>query len=295
MRGSRREQNITIFQDTMEWIRQNKILQAAVKNTRERTVFYPASQTENICPKGGKDEEKLDPTTRYQSTQIEVTAFRSFETAMREKKKDPKKRVTVLNFASATNPGGGVAKGSNAQEESLCRISTLYPCLDTSELRNGYYGFHRKRKDSLYTDACIYTPGILVIKTDSDVPTRMDEKDWCRLDVISCAAPNLREWSRTAMDTDPSASARITPEGLLALLKQRVRRILSVAAQNRTDILILGAFGCGAFHNPPEIAARAWAEVLPEFNGAFEKVHFAVHCRPDTMQNYLVFQETLGN
>ena len=114
------------------------------------------------------------------------------------------------------------------------------------------------------------------------------------LDVISCAAPNLRERPSNAMNPGPSRPVRITPEALLKLLKQRVRRILSVAAQNREDILILGAFGCGAFRNPPETAARAWAEVLPEFYGVFAKVHFAVYCRPDDMRNYLVFDEVIN-
>lgn len=39
------------------------------------------------------------------------------------------KKVCVLNFALATNPGGGVETGANAQEEDLCRCSTLLSTL----------------------------------------------------------------------------------------------------------------------------------------------------------------------
>ena len=295
MRENRREQNIAVFEDTMDWIRQNGTLRDAVEETKKRTVFYPASVLADGGSSGSADADCAAFAKRYERTQVEVTAFRSFAAAMREKRREPEKRAAVLNFASATNPGGGVTRGSSAQEESLCRLSTLYPCLNTPELKRAYYDFHRQRHDALYTDACIYTPDILVIKTDDDRPERMEEKSWCRLDVISCAAPNLRERPSNAMNPGPAKPVRITPEALLPILKQRARRILSVAAENREDILILGAFGCGAFRNPPETAARAWAEVLPEFSGVFAKVHFAVYCRPDDLRNYLVFDEVMNH
>ena len=71
---------------------------------------------------------------------ILVTPNRTFEAAMNY----PEKKVAVLNFASATNPGGGVVYGSFAQEECLCRCSSLYFNLTEEKMKNGFYLSHIK-------------------------------------------------------------------------------------------------------------------------------------------------------
>ena len=52
--------------------------------------------------------------------------------------------VCLLYFASATTPGGGVLKGSSAQEENLCRRTTLYPALNQQVCWDEYYNINRK-------------------------------------------------------------------------------------------------------------------------------------------------------
>jgi uncharacterized protein (TIGR02452 family) len=42
---------------------------------------------------------------------------------------NPGDRVGLLNMASDICAGGGVAKGSRAQEEDICRRTSLYPSL----------------------------------------------------------------------------------------------------------------------------------------------------------------------
>ena len=66
--------------------------------------------------------------------EISVTMNRTFEAAQKLLYKYQNERIAVLNFDSATNPGGGVVNGARAQEESLCRCSTLYPCLNQKYL-----------------------------------------------------------------------------------------------------------------------------------------------------------------
>ena len=178
-REARRTRLAEIFKDSVEMM-QAQDLQESIKASKANTRTYFNENIEFKRPKFGKQ------------TQVTVTNHRTFEAAGLIHERYPDKRIGVLNFASATNPGGGVVWGSSAQEESLCRCSTLYPALNQKNLLVNYYNFHRSRQDSLYTDRCIYTPDVKVIKSDTDYPERLDSSKFFNVDVIPCAAPNLR-------------------------------------------------------------------------------------------------------
>ena len=48
-------------------------------------------------------------------------------------------RPLVMNFANAHRPGGGFLNGSRAQEESLCRCSTLYKSISSDKAWEMYH------------------------------------------------------------------------------------------------------------------------------------------------------------
>ena len=73
-----------------------------------------------------------------------------------------------------------------------------------------------------------------------------------------------------------------------------MRRILSIVAAEGNDVVILGAYGCGAFKNPPEIVAEAMKQVTEEFQYCFKTIEFAVYCSPRDERNYQTFHKVLG-
>ena len=148
----------------------------------------------------------------------------------------PEKKIAVLNFAYEVNPGGGVLRGSSAQEEALCRCSTLSPALNQEWLKDKYYRPNREKINFKNDDTCIYSEKIIICKTDADIPERLTHENFVPVDVITCSALNLRNIK----------SSDYNPVELLEIHKSRAKHILHITALNDVDILISGAFGCGA-------------------------------------------------
>ena len=183
--------------------------------------------------------------------------------------------VGVLNFASSTNPGGGVTKGSTAQEECLCRCSNLYLTLYQEKCIREYYNVNKKYMTNLGSDAIIYSRNVYVFKDKNY--NMLPVKDRFYVDVLTCAAPNLRENPRNQYNTDASEEKlTLTDEELYNIHVKRARNILNVAIKNEDDYLILGAFGCGAFRNNPEIVAKAYKDVLQDYMYCFKVIDFAI-------------------
>lgn len=281
--NERKAKLIGIFEDTLDYISEEEELYNCVEYSKKETEFIPADEY-----------YELDKPNKQ--GKIIVKQSKTFEAAMRYANSDEyaEKKIAVLNFASATNPGGGVENGSSAQEESLCRCSTLFPVLEQHRLRNDFYEPHKKARNPLNNDDIIYSPEIVIIKTDEDYPERMDMEDWCVVDVITCAAPNLRKRPNNYSNGRDVPQPKVTPEELYDLHYSRAEHILNVAAGNGVEVLILGAFGCGAFENDPNIVARAYYDVLKEYAGYFDVIEFAVYSNAFELKNFKAFEEVFA-
>lgn len=160
----------------------------------------------------------------------------------------PTRRVGLLNMASDLSPGGGVVKGARAQEEDICRRSSLYPTL-------------ARQRYPFACDEALFTPDVKIVK----------RRDYSRCNhyqnisgIVSAAA--LR---RPVLDGLGKLQQRDYD-----LLKNKVRMVLEIFEHHEIDHVVLGAWGCGAFRNPPRQVAEIFRETLKDFS--FSHVTFAI-------------------
>ncbi|MEE1754550.1 TIGR02452 family protein [Streptomyces sp. SP18CS02] len=214
------------------------------------------------------------------TTRVEVTGESSLEAARRlhEAGTDP---VAVLNFASARNPGGGYLNGAQAQEEAVCRASSLYTALLRAP---EFYDHHRTERSPFYSDRVIHSPGVPVFRDDRG---RLLDSPYT-VGFLTSPAPNAGVIAARL----PDQVHRIP-----AALASRAERVLETAAANGYRRLVLGAWGCGVFRNDPAQVAGAFRDLLVgegRFARHFDEVVFGVLDRTREQSTLGAFRAAFG-
>ena len=88
---------------------------------------------------------------------------------------------------------------------------------------------------------------------------------------------------------DKNWKKTVTDKKLFDIYKKRINRVLDIASSAKSDVIILGAFGCGAFANPPELVAKAMHAAIDEHKYDFETIELAIYCSSRNTLNYEVF------
>lgn len=282
------EVNIAVLDDTLRifhkgvYQRDGKTVKcASLKKLSQAKVYLP------------DDIASLQKTTRKQSPFIHNCSIicentDSFSASVKlsslagqyyHVRKDPME-VLVLNFANPFNPGGGVRRGAEAQEEDLCRKSSLLLSLE-SDSAKAYYNYHRQLRSPYSSDAIILSPKVQIIKDANQklLPSPVT------VAVLTCAAPMLQ-----------NGLHNLTQEQYHSLMARRIDGILSVAAHLGYRVLVLGAFGCGAFGNDPNIVSELFRNslehyCLPPFGISrdFQIIDFAVLDNSEQKRNIKAF------
>lgn len=256
------------------WDNKQSMVAQAAAHTHQMMIKYEKETTESVknskiyySKDGISNVREPDPTTYHPTVKLwdkdSVTAARIACTEY------PDSKICILNFASYKEPGGKFIQGSSAQEESLCHASNLYNIL--LRFDKVYYAPHRGKgatNRSLYYNEAIYTPNVIFSNN--------------KFDVLTCAAPNWSAASRFGVSLDENNKA----------LKSRIEFIKSILEENKVDIAILGAWGCGVFGQDPATIANYFSE---EFY--YSSISTIVYSIPDKNSvNYRAFKEIIcGN
>lgn len=281
-----KEELIKIFEETIDIVSEHKSYE---KSNGDMFDFKPVGETFTY-----KEKQQIpDPAKTFDMTEIIVVNEDCLNVAQKYTKEGYK--CAVLNMASFIRPGGGVLKGSAAQEESLFRRTNLFMSL--YQFNPDMYKVTGIEKPILNVYplpmefGAIYSKDITVFRTS-------ERTDGCRLmdepfmvDILTIAAikkPELTEDKKL-------------PNWAVDVLKGKVEMMLDLCIIHGVDIPVLGAFGCGAYGTPPNEMAKIFRDVIgmKKYKGAFKRIIFPIlddhnsHKEHNPEGNFKPFAETL--
>jgi len=255
-----REERKEIFEGTLTYVRQNGYYigdkYVAIDNSCIVSEYFVKPQ-------------RLSQAAKY-DTKFSVINADCLETA--EVLQNSGFTPCVLNLASRQNPGGGVLNGAGAQEENLFRRTNLFMSLYQFAPYAEDYGI--KKNENSYPlnrdTGGIYSKNITVFRG-------AEKNGYCLLN-----NPSKMSFVTVAAINHPELIEKnelyYIREELIEPTKEKIRTILRIAGKYEHDSLVLGAFGCGAFANPPNHMATLFKEVFleSEFSGVFKYVVFSI-------------------
>lgn len=275
---------------------------------------------------------------RYKHTDVRIIKATSHEAIVIPKVEnpDPTCRVAVLNFASAINPGGLFLVGSAAQEDMLCHHSLLYPVLAAQ--KGHYEYNKKNSKNELFPHTMIYSErvpfyDIAIIQDDEGKVVEFRTKDllqhamsrtFIRLhrgtadadnmvpvdarylvedissdaDVITCAAPNFRGYSRYVSDMVSRGNDEMIRKAwfdIFDTMRMRIHYVFRAALAHGVSDLILGAWGCGVDGwDPVYVASLFRYEIEKYWLCQFRSILFAMPAITRTYDTSVVNQNTFN-
>jgi len=211
-----------------------------------------------------------------------------------------------LNMANSETPGGGYATGPAAQEENMFRRTNCHFSIIRDEMlvekkdenNNPYYFYNKKYEDLIgakdgentYIDKnpriCIKDKETWNLK-DGNTPEGTQNIGYDLYDAsniflfyeLRCAAVNIK-----SPDQFNETEMRNIIHAQFKTLKEKGIRHA-----------ILGAFGCGAFNNPPLEVAALYKKYLIQYKDDFDVIAFPIYFAGSGEKNYPSFRKILLN
>ncbi len=250
-------------------------LKLSEEEMKEVIVYSPKRITETKEMIG--EAWKMASNEHY--CKIKVVNCDSFEAAHSDQKALERKTL-VMNFANAIYCGGGFLNGANAQEEALCRSSSLYASI-SSESAKKMYEYNYMYQNPFDSDYMLISPNVEVFRNSSG--------ELCEsflTSVVTIPALNLK-----------GRASKLEPYKISDVMKNRICNMFVVAYSLGFKRLVLGAWGCGAFGHDAKDVASYFKEVLEQNQHwkMFFEITFAVMDDSREQYNFKSFLEVFGS
>ena len=222
------------------------------------TVWKETQQLYNDFPSRSStiyhdfSEDECAPLVRRFTTEVSVVNGDCIDVAIMLKHEGY--NPLLLNMACWRRAGGMVEFGSAAQEEECFRRSNYF-----KHLHQSYYP--PQKFDTFISKGVEYYCGSI-----RDGYKLLESP--VQIDMIAAPAVENPAISRNGRE--------FTEAEDIAIMEKKIHQLFWIGAKEGNDVLVLSAWGCGAYGCPPEHVARIFKKVCEEQSGLFKKVVFAI-------------------
>ncbi len=239
----------------------------------------------------------------------------------------------VLNMANSLYPGGAVLEGGSAQEENMWHRSTcIRSLLDEGVYLNqetNTFQYNRYKRNLIEAKAIMTNKELHVLNENhkqhlspkykvlisaepricfrgpeihlpsdmdsfgSGIPTSDADLSYAFLPTSEIFPFYELRSAAPEFVTNTQRSQYGSEEEYKMDLRRRIAAQLDTLILARKAHVILGAWGCGAFHNDPQIVAQIYREEIEKRSAFFQHILFPIINIGSHNNNYHIFEEYL--
>ena len=204
-----------------------------------------------------------------------------------------------LNMANSRKPGGGYEHGAAAQEENMFRRTNCHFSIDRNMLilneQKTSYGYTPEMQALISAKKGItylaYHPRICIKDKETYDEDDVDLKNFGYTDLSNDNIFLFYELRCAAAYLDIKNGAKFEKEEM----RKRIEAQFTTLKINGIRHAIMSAFGCGAFHNPPNEVAELYKECLERYKNDFDVIAFPIYYAGYGPKNYPDFRQILLN
>lgn len=221
-----------------------------------------------------KNKFPVEPSIKYKTLDVKIVP--KYQSRIYLRKEDMINRAIIEkyegknpilhNMADIYKPGGCVKEGSGAQEECCFR-------------RSNYFQHLKKEFYPLMDTECVYSPNVYFNRQNEE-----NKYKYIKGQYISCIAiPAIR------FPSLDSTFEHFRENCDYELMKRKMEMVFKVAIKHNHNVIIISAFGCGAYGCPSGDVAQIMKECIVKYDGTYERLYISI-----SGSHYNIFKELLN-